>query len=104
MKKTGLTVKKEYGDFQTPIELSHLMMNIINDKNILPDVIIEPTCGIGNVLITAYNYFHPQKALGIEINKEYCKAVSKITNENNNILIFNNDIFVSFDTLKKERK
>jgi len=102
MKKTSLTTKKEFGDFQTPIELSHLMMNIINDNNIHPNVIIEPTCGIGNVLITAYNYFHPQKALGIEINREYCKTVSEITNENKNILIINDDIFVSFDALKKE--
>jgi len=69
MKKTRLTAKKEFGDFQTPLELSHLMVNIVNDNNVHPDVIIEPTCGIGNVLITAYNYFRPQKALGIEINK-----------------------------------
>jgi hypothetical protein len=102
MKKTRLSTKKEFGDFQTPLELSQLMVDIISGNNVHPDVIIEPTCGTGNVLINAYNYFRPQKALGIEINKAYCKAVLEITNDNKNIFIINEDIFVSFNTLKKE--
>jgi hypothetical protein len=102
MKKTRLTAKKEFGDFQTPIELSRLMIEIISDNYVHPNVIIEPTCGLGNILITAYNCFRPQKALGIEINKAYCKAVSESFSGNKNILIINDDIFISFNDLKKE--
>ena len=102
MKDKKTTKKKEYGDFQTSLELSHLMVNIINERNIRPNVVIEPTCGLGNILLTAYNFFQPYKAIGIEINNIYCKSLKKKLKENDDILIINNDIFDSFDTLKKE--
>ena len=102
MKIKNTTIKKEYGDFQTPLELSQLMVSIINEKNIRPNVIIEPTCGLGNVLLTAFNLFHPYKAIGIEINNTYCEALKEQVKGNNNFLILNNDIFASFDTLKQE--
>jgi hypothetical protein len=102
MKAKQLTEKKEFGDFQTPLELSSLMVNIINEKNIYPNIIIEPTCGVGNVLLTACDFFHPQKAIGIEINDIYCKKVLEKSNGNENIIIVNSDIFISMNTLKKE--
>jgi tRNA1(Val) A37 N6-methylase TrmN6 len=102
MKTKNITVKKEFGDFQTPLELSSLMVNLINEINIHPNVIIEPTCGLGNVLLTACNYFRPQKAVGVEINKTYCKSILKRINGNNKILIINNNIFDSFNALKNE--
>jgi len=102
MKYKKTTEKKEYGDFQTPFELSHLMVDIINEKNICPNVIIEPTCGLGNVLLTAYNFFKPHKAVGIEINNTYCKLLKEQIKENINVLILNNDVFSSFDILKQE--
>jgi 16S rRNA A1518/A1519 N6-dimethyltransferase RsmA/KsgA/DIM1 with predicted DNA glycosylase/AP lyase activity len=101
MKTKQLTRKKEFGDFQTPLELSSLMVNILNEKNIYPNVIIEPTCGVGNILLTAYEFFHPQKAIGIEINNTYCKKVLEKSNGNRNILIVNDDIFTSMNTIKK---
>lgn len=102
MKIKNTTIKKEYGDFQTPLELSQLMVNIINEKNIRPNVIIEPTCGLGNVLLTAFNLFLPYKAIGIEINNTYCESLKEQVKGNNNFLILNNDIFASFGTLKQE--
>jgi type I restriction-modification system DNA methylase subunit len=102
MKTKQLARKKEFGDFQTPLELSGLMVNIINENDIYPNVIIEPTCGVGNILLTAYNFFHPQKAIGIEINNTYCKNILEKSNGDKNILIVNSDIFISMDTLKKE--
>jgi 16S rRNA A1518/A1519 N6-dimethyltransferase RsmA/KsgA/DIM1 with predicted DNA glycosylase/AP lyase activity len=102
MKEKKLTVKKEFGDFQTPLELSRLMVDIISENNICPDVIIEPTCGIGNILITAYDYFHPKKAMGIEINKLYCKTVLENIKGKTNISIINDDIFISLKFLKNE--
>ena len=78
------------------------MVDIINKKNICPSIIIEPTCGLGNVLLTAYNFFQPQKAIGIEINNTYCKLLKDQIKGNINVLIFNNDIFSSLNTLKQE--
>lgn len=100
MKTKPLTRKKEFGDFQTPLELSSLMVNVINENNIYPNVIIEPTCGVGNVLLTAYDFFRPQKAIGIEINSTYCKNILKKSDRD--IFIVNSDIFVSMNILKKE--
>jgi hypothetical protein len=71
------------------------MVNIINENNIYPNVIIEPTCGVGNVLLTAYDFFLPQKAIGIEINNIYCKNILEKTIGDKNILIVNGDIFIS---------
>jgi hypothetical protein len=108
MKTKEITTKKEFGDFQTPLELSNLMVDIISSNNIHPNIIIEPTCGTGNVLLTAYTFFHPQKAIGIEINNTYCrtilKKISKEINNDRNILIINNDIFASIDTLNDTLK
>jgi len=101
MKIKRIPVKKEFGDFQTPLELSRLMVNILNEINICPDIIIEPTCGLGNVLLTAHDFFKPHKAIGIEINNNYCKTLMKQVNSNNKITIINNDIFNSFNALKE---
>lgn len=100
--KKAINRKKEFGDFQTPLELSSTMVNIINENNIYPNVIIDPTCGVGNVLLTAYDFFRPQKAIGIEINDIYCKNVLKKSNKNEHIFIVNSDIFISMNILKKE--
>jgi hypothetical protein len=94
--------KKEFGDFQTPLDLSRLMVNIIKTKNINPDIIIEPTCGIGNILLTAHTVFNSQKTIGIEINNTYCKSILKNINGDDNIQIFNDNIFTSINRLKKE--
>jgi hypothetical protein len=102
MKTKQLARKKEFGDFQTPVELSGLMVDIINENGAYPNIIIEPTCGIGNILLTAYDLFQPQKAIGIEINNTYCKNVLEKSNGNKNIVIVNGDIFISIDIIRKE--
>jgi hypothetical protein len=102
MKSPHLIQKKEFGDFQTPQELSELMIDILKSLNLYPTKIIEPTCGLGNVLLQAYNSFWAKKTIGIEINSTYCSVLAKKINMNNNIIILNNDIFVSMDNIKKE--
>jgi 16S rRNA A1518/A1519 N6-dimethyltransferase RsmA/KsgA/DIM1 with predicted DNA glycosylase/AP lyase activity len=104
MKNKLITKKKEFGDFQTPLELSLLMVNIINENNIRPNIIIEPTCGIGNILLTAHKYFNPKKTIGIEINNNYYNTLLKKTNVNKNIYLHNNDIFVSISSIEKSIK
>ena len=48
--------KMEFGDFQTPISLTKLVCRKFNGQ-IEPSVLIEPTCGIGNFVISALQEF-----------------------------------------------
>jgi hypothetical protein len=102
MKTTQTKRKKEFGDFQTPFELSVLMVDILKDLRLSPDIIVEPTCGVGNVLIKAQNSFSPKKIIGIEINKNHCAVLRDKLNGNKEVLIFNKDIFTSFVFIKNE--
>lgn len=84
-----------YGDFQTPLELSNLIINLILDKKINVDSILEPTCGMGNILLNAHIMFKPKYSIGIEINNDYC---SYIENKNiNNLRIIRDNIFEYFN-------
>ena len=104
MKTSQAKSKKEFGDFQTPLELSELMVDILKDLCLPPDIIVEPTCGIGNILIQAYNSFSPKKVIGIEINKNHCAVLHRKINEKQNILILNSDVFTSFSQIKHKIK
>lgn len=49
---------KELGDYQTPLFFTKTICEYLkNDLKINPDIIIEPTCGIGNFIKTANEYF-----------------------------------------------
>jgi hypothetical protein len=102
MKTIKQTIKREFGDFQTPFELSNEMMKILKEIGIRPNVIIEPTCGLGNILLDAYNNFEPQKAIGIEINSKYCDILLEKLSENKRVSIVNDDIFISLDSISNE--
>ena len=93
---------KEFGDFQTPLGLSELMVNILRDLYFSPDIIVEPTCGVGNILLEAYNSFSPHRTIGIEINKDYCTVLRERLNGKQNVMVLNSDIFISFSKIKDE--
>ena len=58
-------VKIEYGDFQTPPELTEKICKKLWQIHVNPDVIIEPTCGIGNFLkAAALTFKETEKILG----------------------------------------
>lgn len=62
----------EYGDFQTNLELANKVTSYLFDKNINPEIIIEPTCGKGNFIIASLEIFKDvKKIIGIEIYKPY---------------------------------
>jgi methylase of polypeptide subunit release factors len=102
MKAKNHIRKKEYGDFQTPFELSNVMVSVLKDIDIKPNIIVEPTCGLGTVLLDVYNSFNPQKAIGIEINSKYCDILLEKLEKNQYISIINNDIFISLDNITGE--
>ena len=64
--------KREYGDYQTPIDFAEKVCHYLKDfRHIEPSAIVEPTCGIGNFL-TSSLIFDANEYYGIEINSEYC--------------------------------
>jgi len=64
--------RAEYGDFQTNIDLAKKISKFLSDKNISPEIVIEPTCGKGNFIIASLSCFKTiKKLLGIEIFKPY---------------------------------
>ena len=61
--------KREFGDFQTPAVLANLLVNVLKTKNLSPEIIVEPTCGEGSILITAHKAFNPQNHLVLKFKK-----------------------------------
>lgn len=62
----------EFGDFQTPDELAMQVVVRLRQLGINPASIVEPTCGKGNLLISAIKaYPHAKKYIGADINSLY---------------------------------
>ncbi|QLE56931.1 SAM-dependent methyltransferase [Nostoc sp. TCL26-01] len=95
----SLKLKVEYGDFQTPIELAQKICQKLVKLGISPDVIIEPTCGVGNFIkASAQSFKSTNKIIGMEINPNY---IRKIKNEyclsNENRIQLKQEDFFQFD-------
>ncbi|MGV0026576.1 class I SAM-dependent methyltransferase [Phormidesmis priestleyi] len=68
--------KIEYGDFQTPLELAEIVCQALIRLGVSPDVIIEPTCGVGNFIEAASLLFQStKKIIGVEVNQKYLQEV-----------------------------
>ena len=64
--------RTEYGDFQTNKNLSDNVCKLLKKSVIKPEVIIEPTCGKGNFIISCLQTFNDIKYIyGIEIYRPY---------------------------------
>jgi hypothetical protein len=75
-------VKVEFGDFQTPLELAEKVCRKLIELGVNPDIIIEPTCGIGNFIQTSQHLFPlVNEIIGFEINQNYLQEI-----QNNNQL------------------
>lgn len=92
----------EFGDFQTPDSLTNIIIDILSKKNISPTIVIEPTCGVGGILLAACKKFLPAKAIGIEINKKYTDQVISGISPNSHINIINGDIFKSIGKIAEQ--
>lgn len=92
----GKDLKKEFGDYQTPHFFAESVCNLLRNKlNINPDVIIEPTCGLGNFISAALATFpNISNAYGLEINAEYCEACKNCIDDKRLEII--NDNFFSY--------
>jgi hypothetical protein len=63
--------KVEFGDFQTSKGLAMQICASLARRGILPDVILEPTCGIGAFLLAAAEVFPNARLFGWDINGDY---------------------------------
>lgn len=90
--------KKEFGDFQTPQLLVDEITSILASKDIAPEIMIEPTCGMGSILLTVNEIFKPYKSLGIELQGSYVEKLSKIVKPNTTII--NKDFFKSINFIQ----
>jgi hypothetical protein len=62
----------EYGDFQTNKQLAESVCNYMKNKNLPPQILVEPTCGKGNFILSAIKSFHSlEQIFGIEIQEKY---------------------------------
>lgn len=95
--------RAEYGDFQTNANLSNKITSNLSSKGISPEIIIEPTCGKGNLIIASLcNFKQIKHVFGIEIYKPYVWETKFniinffLDNPNNNkpeILISHSSVF-----------
>lgn len=90
--------KKEFGDYQTPIDFATKVCIYLRDVLMIhPKVIVEPTCGVGAFIKASLDIFEDvDKAYGIEINPEYVRICRDNYNDSKVTII--NDNFFSFDT------
>ena len=95
---SGNNQKKEFGDYQTPIEFARDVCSYLyNTLNIRPTTIIEPTAGMGNFIQASIEQFDTcEKAIGIEINKTYCLHCKEIFQDKKVNII--NENFFDFKT------
>lgn len=98
--------RREYGDWQTNCELANSICEYLKSEGVNPQVIIEPTCGVGNFIMAAINIFdNIEDIYGIEINAEYLNTLRERLKGYNGKLpkvhLFNENIFdVDFNKIK----
>lgn len=92
----GSELKKEFGDYQTPDFFAETVCSLLRDKlGISPEVVLEPTSGLGNFLQASLNCFPGiKRAYGLEVNPVYCEMCRKrIPDERLQVI---NDNFFSY--------
>jgi len=68
---------KEFGDFQTPLDLALNIVAFLKKTGIEPSTILEPTCGTGSFLFASINTFPNIHIVGMDINKGYVNSVQE---------------------------
>lgn len=105
--------RREYGDFQTPDELTDKICSFLSNENYNPQYIIEPTFGKGSFILSSLKYFKAIKYIfGIEIYEKYAWETKYrilgyfLDNPDSikpNIYLYNQDIFnFNFELIKQK--
>jgi hypothetical protein len=86
-----------YGDFQTPLELAKRVCEKLNELGVSPEIIIEPTCGVGAFIeASAINFPSTKRIIGVEVNQMYLEELGsrkKQFNQNERISLLQGDFF-----------
>lgn len=70
--------RAEFGDWQTPLSLAQQSCSKLIELGIQPDVVIEPTCGVGAYVLAANSAFPNAKEIqGYEVNPEYLSRLQE---------------------------
>lgn len=93
---------REYGDYQTPINLAEKVCRVLLNEKIDPTTVIEPTFGLGNFISTSIdNFKNLERVYGVEIQEHYVyefkkniiEKSSKLSEKDLTITINNDDFF-----------
>ncbi|HET6249687.1 MAG TPA: methyltransferase domain-containing protein [Tepidisphaeraceae bacterium] len=69
------SLKKEFGDFQTPLSLARRVAALVGQNGRHFGTIIEPTCGVGAFLQAAAERFGTSSVyMGFDVNPDYVEA------------------------------
>lgn len=86
-----------YGDFQTPFELAKRVCEKLNQLDVSPSVVIEPTCGVGSFIeASALSFPSVKKIIGVEVNQDYLDELEiqkKQFNQSEKIDLLQGDFF-----------
>ncbi|MDJ0660803.1 MAG: SAM-dependent methyltransferase [Crocosphaera sp.] len=86
--------KTEYGDFQTPLVLTEKICKELVKLKVFPNIIIEPTCGVGNFIESSSIYFEDSaQIIGIDINRAYIDQLNNQPYKSSNKITFIHDNF-----------
>lgn len=93
--KTHSSKKKIFGDYQTPINLVNMILNLVKTLNINPKTIIEPQCGLGSFVIAVRKIFPEVDIFAMDINSSYIEKLQESINKKSlkNIFIEQSDFF-----------
>lgn len=87
--------KVEYGDFQTPLELAERVCQQLIKLGVTPDIVIEPTCGVGNFIQAASHSFQSAKRIiGTEINQQYIEQIKANQQLDERVELYHSDFFL----------
>lgn len=68
---------RQFGDFQTPSELSHQLCDLLVRRGVNPRLVVEPTCGVGSFVLAAAKAFDTAEVLGYDINQAHIAEARK---------------------------
>lgn len=78
--------KIEFGDFQTPRPLAEMIISFLVSLGIQPEVVIEPTCGLGAFVQASRRAFPSSDIFAFDINEKYIHELRSKDGENRNHL------------------
>jgi hypothetical protein len=68
--------KIEFGDFQTPLALAKEVCGLLRRRGLVPEFVLEPTCGEGAFLLAAAEIFPHAILRGWDINRAYVERAA----------------------------